>query len=82
MLGYPVLVAFFQYPHRLYAAIRRAAAPFSAARLLDEKAAIQSASHVDQGGNKNESNDEFLHARSTTFYSQPFRSASWYACWK
>ncbi len=77
MLGYPVLVAFFQYPYRLCAAICRAAASFSAACLLDKKAAVQSASHVDQGGNKNESNDEFLHARSTAFYSQPFRSASW-----
>ncbi len=77
MLGYPVLVAFFQYPDRLYATVRRAATPFPATRLLDEKAAVQPASHVDQGGNKNESNDEFLHACSTAFYSQPFRSASW-----
>ena len=77
MLGYPVLVAFFQHPYYLYTTVRRAATPFSTARLLDEKAAIQSASHVDQGGNKNESNDKFLHTCSTAFYSQPFRSASW-----
>lgn len=71
------MVDFFQHLHWLHAAVRRAAASFSATCLLDKEATIQSASHVDQGGNKNESNDKFLHTCSTVFYNQPFRNASW-----